>query len=70
MGSVTRERMVGDYGLDRCDIRIWSGTCEHETYSNSGERYLCVTCGTIPDLDHEVRHEIFPHIKGDSDFLH
>jgi hypothetical protein len=56
--------------IDKCDSRIWSGACEHDKFANIGEKYLCVACGTIPGLDHEVSHEIFPHIKGDTDNLY
>ena len=55
---------------ERCDTRIWSGACEHGESTSSGEKFLCVACGRIPDLDHEIRHEIFPHIKGDTDNLY
>ncbi|GAM09356.1 hypothetical protein OR1_01633 [Geobacter sp. OR-1] len=55
---------------ERCDTRIWSGECKHETTVSNGDNYLCVTCGTIRNLDHEVGHELFPHIKGDTDNLY
>lgn len=55
---------------DRCDTRIWSGVCEHDESSPGSEKYLCVACGKIPVLDHEVRHELFPHISGDTDSLY
>jgi len=54
---------------DRCDTRVWSGDCEHDEATN-GDTYLCAYCGKIPVLDHEVRHEIFPHIEGDTDNLY
>lgn len=53
-----------------CDVRIWSGDCEHEKYNGISEQYLCVACGKIIGLNHEVRHEGFPHIKGDTDNLY
>ena len=53
-----------------CDTRIWSVNCEHRDYKTGGEKYLCSTCGKIINLDHEIRHEIFPHIMGDTDNLY
>jgi hypothetical protein len=40
---------------DFCDVRVWSGDCEHTTSLYSGDKYLCDICGTIPGLEHEVR---------------
>ncbi|KAF0219463.1 MAG: hypothetical protein FD174_1923 [Geobacteraceae bacterium] len=54
---------------DRCDTKVWSGECQHGDYATSGEKYLCTLCGTIRNLDHEVHHEIFPHVSGDTDNL-
>jgi hypothetical protein len=31
---------------------------------------LCTACGKVSGLNHEVRHEIFPHISGDTDSLY
>jgi hypothetical protein len=50
---------------DRCDIKVWSGACEHASYSDLSEKYLCDACGTITGMDHEVSHKGFIHIKGD-----
>ena len=55
---------------DRCDIRVWSGECNHDSLSSSGEKYMCDICREIPNLNHEVRHEGFPHIMGDTHYLH
>lgn len=55
---------------ESCDIRIWSGECEHEKYTGISQKYLCVSCGMIIGLDHEVGHEIFPHIKGETESLY
>ena len=52
---------------ERCDTRVWSGECEHGDYSASGDKYLCKVCGTIEKLDHEVNHEVYPHVSGDYD---
>ena len=54
---------------DLCDIRVWSGDCEHTTTLYSGDKYLCDVCETIPELDHEVRHAAMPYISGDYDRL-
>lgn len=53
-----------------CDIRVWSGDCRQSSYTTDGEKYLCASCGMIPGLDHEVRHDIFPYISGDTDKLY
>ena len=29
---------------DFCDIRVWSGDCEHTTSLYSGDKYLCDVC--------------------------
>ncbi len=55
---------------ERCDIRIWSGECERSDYTTMSEKYLCSSCGTIPGLDHEMHHEIYPHIAGDEKNLY
>jgi len=52
-----------------CDIRVWSGACERREYATEGDQYLCATCGSIAGLNHEVHHEVFPHISGDDDNL-
>jgi hypothetical protein len=54
---------------DFCDIRIWSGDCEHTTNLYSGDKYLCDVCGTIPELEHEVRPAALPYVSGDYDCL-
>ena len=54
---------------DRCDVKVRSGDCKHGTTSTDRGKYLCTTCGTLFNLDHEVHHEIFPHVSGDSDML-
>lgn len=52
-----------------CDVRIWSGSCEQSEPVGKADKFLCATCGTIPNLNHEVHHEIFPHVCGDEDNL-
>ena len=70
MSAYARNTVAGESWEDRCDTRIWSGDCTHEEITDTGDKYQCVACGKIPQLDHEVRHEIFPHIKGDTDNLY
>ena len=53
----------------RCDIKVWCQSCERSEYTSEGDKYLCTTCGKIMGLDHEVRHEPFPHVSGDKDTL-
>ena len=54
---------------ERCDMRVWSGSCEHDGADSSGEKYLCPLCETVADLDHEVKHDTFSHVSGDYDNL-
>jgi len=54
---------------DFCDIRVWSGDCEHTTSLYSGDKYLCDVCETVPGLEHEVRHAALPYVSGDYDRL-
>lgn len=54
---------------ERCDVKVWSGACEHSSYERFGDKYLCDVCGTLTDSDHEVSHEGFVHISGDEDML-
>lgn len=54
---------------DSCDVKIWSGACEHTTFKDSGDRYLCDICETIPALNHEVRRAAMPYVSGDYDNL-
>ena len=52
-----------------CDVRIWSKECEHTAFKESGDKYLCDVCATIPVLDHEVRRAAMPYVSGDYDNL-
>ena len=70
MKTTGRKTSLGKKPLERCDTKVWSGDCRHDDYTTSGDKYLCVTCGTIRNLDHEVKHESFPHIVGDEDNLY
>ncbi len=55
---------------DRCDIRVWSGECQQSNFAAGKSEYLCAVCGTIAGIDHEMHHESFPHVSGDSDNLY
>lgn len=50
-----------------CDVKVWCKECQRSEYTYSGDKYLCATCGKPLNLDHEVRHEIFPHVSGIDD---
>lgn len=52
-----------------CDVRIWSKECEHTTFRESGEKYLCDVCETVPVLNHEVHRAAMPYVSGDYDNL-
>jgi hypothetical protein len=54
---------------DFCDIRVWSGDCEHTTSLYSGDKYLCDVCETIPELEHEVHPAAMSYVSGDYDNL-
>ena len=65
-------KVTTEAGIKRdgsCDVRIWSKECEHTTFKDSGEKYLCDICETIPVLDHEVRRAALPYVSGDYDNL-
>jgi hypothetical protein len=50
---------------DFCDVRVWSGDCEHTTSLYSGDKYLCDICETIPGLEHQVIPAAMPYVSGD-----
>ena len=50
---------------DFCDVRVWSGDCEHTTSLYSGDKYLCDVCETIPGLEHEVKPAAMCYVSGD-----
>lgn len=54
---------------DSCDVKVWSGDCEHSSVQYSGDKFLCDICRTIPELDHEVRSAALPYVSGDYDKL-
>ena len=64
-----KEDVKGSTCEERCDIHVWSGACDHGESSDAEKRYLCDLCETIPVLDHEVKHEIFPHVSGDYEVM-
>jgi hypothetical protein len=69
MTASTRKTFMTESLQQRCDTRVWSGECRKSDYATGGNEYLCVACGTIHALDHEVHHEVFPHVSGDEDNL-
>lgn len=69
MTKITEKQGMQETSEKGCDIRIWCQECQQSEYVTSGEKYLCAYCGKIMALDHEVRHEIFPHVSGDYDNL-
>jgi hypothetical protein len=52
-----------------CDVRVWSKECERTTFKESGEKYLCNVCETVPVLNHEVHRAAMPYVSGDYDNL-
>ena len=50
---------------DFCDVRVWSGDCEHTTSLYGGDKYLCDVCETIPGLEHEVKPAALSYVSGD-----
>jgi len=61
---------MGDNEQKKCDSRIWCAACERSNYITLGDKYLCANCGKVMESDHEMHHEIFPHIVGDDDNLY
>jgi hypothetical protein len=57
--------LTGGERDDFCDIRVWSGDCEHTTSLYSGDKYLCDICETIPGLEHQVIPAALPYVSGD-----
>lgn len=54
-----------EFKVDSCDIKVWSGACDRGPAVDTPEKYLCPLCEMLPGLDHEVRHEVYPHVSGD-----
>ena len=50
---------------DFCDIRVWSGDCEHTISLYSGDKYLCDKCGTMSELEQEVHPAPLSYVSGD-----
>lgn len=69
LNKTTATHRVGGERDDLCDIRVWSGECEHTSNVNSGDKYLCEICGTVPKLDHEVKPSALCYVSGDYDKL-
>lgn len=66
MAYYERETVVAE----GCDSRTWSPECLRADYTDSGTKYLCDACGKIAVIDHEVHHEVFPHVSGDAEKLY
>jgi len=66
---MTRKGDIMSAQEQSCDIRVWCEECQQSSYTTKEEKYLCAVCGKILKLDHEVRHEGFPHVSGDPDNL-
>lgn len=51
-------------------IKLWCNECQRGDYITKEDKYLCASCGKILNLGHEIRHEIFPHVSGDTDTMY
>ncbi len=61
-----RESVVAGKIIDEtCDIRIWSGSCEHPQSDSNGDKYLCDYCVKIGGIDHVVERAAMPYVSGD-----
>ena len=69
MRETTKKAIITALPPERCDTKVWSGECGQGDDATGGDEYLCALCGTVRDLNHEVHHEIFPHVSGDTDNL-
>jgi hypothetical protein len=69
MRATDEKKSITESPQERCDTRIWSGQCQQSDNATGENTYLCAVCGTIRVLDHEMHHECFPHISGDTDNL-
>lgn len=49
----------------RCDTRIWSGECKRDDAPTLREKYLCVQCGRIEEMEHSVCHDYYSYVSGD-----
>lgn len=66
---MTDEKRETGVELDNheCGVRVWSSSCQRNVYTNESDKYLCATCTPVEGLTHEMHHEHFPHLSGDSD---
>ncbi len=70
MRATDERTLVTGTSGERCDIKVWSGECQQSDFATGKSEYLCAVCGTIAGIDHEMHHESFPHMSGDSDNLY
>ena len=50
--------------------KLWCSECQRSDYVTAEDKYLCASCGKVLNEDHEVHHEIFPHVSGDTDKMY
>lgn len=51
-------------------IKLWCNECQRGDYVTKDGKCLCPSCGKDLSHEHEVRHEIFPHLAGDTDEMY
>ena len=44
---------------ESCDIRIWCEECQKCDYTTDGDKYFCVSCGKLLQLDENVHQATF-----------
>ena len=64
-----KKTLMTELPAERCDTKVWSGECGSDTATGS-DSHLCSACGIIRNLNHEMHHEGFPHVSGDSESLY
>jgi len=54
---------------EECDVKVWSGACQRDSYESQSEKYLCSACGNVPASNHQMQHDPFPYLNGNDDEL-